>query len=306
MAKTPAFIIIGAMKCATTTLHEQLAAQPGIFMSEPKEPNFFSDEDQFSRGIDWYLNLFSSADSDDICGESSTHYTKLPTYPETVKRLQQYLPNVKLIYVMRHPVDRLISQYIHEWTQKTVSGNLNQALKKRPELYEYSLYSMQLEPYLETFGPENLLPVFFERLKQYPDQELARLCNFIGYSQPAHWQRTLGHRHASQERLRESAWRDAIVNAPVLSDIRQHLVPQSVRNWAKGLWQMRERPQLSEHDRTWLEAKFDEDLAILGNWLDWDLSCRNFNEVVLRQSASWANCVYSKQPVPALHCLDKN
>ena len=54
----PNFIIIGAMKCATTSLHDQLAAQSGIFMSTPKEPNFFSDDDAWRRGLDWYWGLF--------------------------------------------------------------------------------------------------------------------------------------------------------------------------------------------------------------------------------------------------------
>ncbi|MEM8810144.1 MAG: sulfotransferase domain-containing protein [Cyanobacteria bacterium P01_G01_bin.38] len=293
MSNAPDFIIMGAMKCATTTLHEQLEAQAGIFMSEPKEPNFFSDDDQFDRGIDYYQSLFEIASRGDICGESSTHYTKLPTYPSTVKRIYQYLPTVKLIYVMRHPVERLISQYIHEWSQKAISVGLSQALEHHPELYQYSLYSMQLRPYLETFGSENVLPVFLERLKQYPDQEFDRICQFIGYTQPARWQRDLKHQHASRERMRKSAWRDALVNAPILSDIRRHLVPQSTRDWVKGFWQMQQRPRLSDRERAWLEAKFDQDLAILGDWLGRELSCKNFVSATLDSPASW---VHAKVP----------
>ena len=54
MDRLPDFIIIGAMKSATSTLHEQLAVQPGIFMSRPKEPNFFSNDEIVARGLDWY------------------------------------------------------------------------------------------------------------------------------------------------------------------------------------------------------------------------------------------------------------
>ncbi|MEL6605382.1 MAG: sulfotransferase [Cyanobacteria bacterium J06614_10] len=289
MATAPHFIIMGAMKCATTTLHEQLNAQPGVFMSEPKEPNFFSDDDQYQRGFDWYEGLFAAAAPGDICGESSTHYTKLPTYPRAVERLRQYQPDVKLIYVMRHPVDRLISQYIHEWSQKTVSGSLSQALKRRPELYQYSLYSMQLLPYLETFGPDNVLPVFFDRLKQHPQAELTRIGKFIGCPQPAQWQESTGHRHVTKERLRDSAWRDALVNAPVLSSIRQHLVPQSVRDWVKSLWQMQQRPELSADETAWLQEKLDPDLQTLGRWLGLDLRCENFCEVTLAPLTGWVS-----------------
>ena len=85
----PDFIVIGAMKSATTTLHEQLARQPGIFMSRPKEPNFFSDDAIYARGWGWYSSLFQAADLGSLRGESSTHYTKLPTFPRTVERMVQ-------------------------------------------------------------------------------------------------------------------------------------------------------------------------------------------------------------------------
>ena len=83
----PDFIIIGAMKCATSTLHEQLALQPGCFMTSPKEPCFFSDDDVYAQGLDWYGGLFEATPTGARCGESSTHYTKLPTHARTVERM---------------------------------------------------------------------------------------------------------------------------------------------------------------------------------------------------------------------------
>ncbi|MEO0645685.1 MAG: sulfotransferase domain-containing protein [Cyanobacteria bacterium J06650_10] len=276
----PNFVIMGAMKCATTTLHDQLSLQPGVFMTTLKEPLFFSDDDVYARGLDWYLSLFAAAAPDDICGESSTHYTKLPTYPQALTRLQQHAPDVKLIYVMRDPIERLVSQYVHEWSQRAISGALTQAIKRHPELYQYSQYSMQLRPYLEAFGPGCVLPVFFERIKQDPRSELARVGEFIGMKQPAIWQTETAHSHSSRDRLRKSPVRDAIVNAPLLRDIRQNLVPKSVRQWVRGLWQMQERPKISESDRAWLSAKIDPDLALLGEWLGLELSCQNFSSTV--------------------------
>ena len=73
-------MIIGAMKSGTRSLHDQLDLQPGFFMSDPKEPCYFSDDDVFDRGEDWYRGLFSGAGAGDLRGESSTHYTKLPTH----------------------------------------------------------------------------------------------------------------------------------------------------------------------------------------------------------------------------------
>ncbi len=104
MSKLPNFLIIGAMKCATSSLHEQLALQDGIFMTELKEPNFFSNDEEYTKGMSWYLSHFQDAQTEDLAGESSTHYTKLPTYPETITRIQEHLPNAKFIYVIRHPI----------------------------------------------------------------------------------------------------------------------------------------------------------------------------------------------------------
>lgn len=285
----PDFIIVGAMKCATTTLHEQLSAQTGIFMTALKEPQFFSDDDVYAQGLDWYLDLFSAATPDELCGESSTHYTKLPTYPHTIDRLKAYAPNVKLIYIMRDPIERLVSQYVHEWSQRVISSPLSSAIKSHAELHQYSLYSMQLRPYLEAFGPRQVLPVFLERIKQSPEAELARIGRFLALEEPTVWQIETAHRHSSRNRLRRSPLRDAIVNAPVLSDIRQNLVPKSVRRWVKGLWQMQERPELSKRDRTWLAEIINPDLAILGEWLGLEsLTCENFTSVVTQSQPEWA------------------
>jgi hypothetical protein len=284
MSKVPDFIIIGAMKCATSSLHEQLAIQPGIFMSQLKEPNYFSDDDQYAKGWDWYYSHFEPAQENDLCGESSTHYTKLPTYPQTTQRLYHHLPNVKLIYVMRHPIDRLVSQYIHEWTQKVISTDINQAIEQHPELVEYSRYSMQLKPYFDSFGKDRVLPVFFENLCQNPQTELERICDFIGYSGKAKWDEELGTRNRSTERMRKSAWRELVVEAPILKEVRQQLIPKEFRNWVRSWWTMKKKPELTPENYQYLQKIFDEDLAVLGSWIGIKINCDNFKAMVQSNS----------------------
>ncbi|WPF89310.1 sulfotransferase [Cyanobacterium aponinum AL20118] len=279
MNKKPDFLIIGAMKCATSTLHEQLALQSGIFMTKLKEPNFFSNDEIYKQGMTWYLSQFQGAQLTDLCGESSTHYTKLPTYPQTVDRIKVHLPNAKFIYVMRHPIDRLISQYIHEWTQRVINININQAIYDYPELISYSQYTMQLQPFLETFDRERILLVFFERLLQYPQTELERIANFIGYKSSVKWH-DLSAVNVSQERMRKSEWRDFFVEAPILKQIRKKFIPQDFRDWIKSLWMMKEKPQLTQESRKYLKSIFDQDLQILGQWLGVELNCDNYKLLV--------------------------
>jgi hypothetical protein len=283
----PDFMIIGAMKSATSTLHEQLAANSGFFMSRPKEPNFFSDDDVWARGLDWYAELFAAAPSGSLKGESSTHYTKLPTHPHTVDRLATSVRTRRFVYVMRHPVDRLVSHYIHEWSQGVFTESLDAAAEHRHELISYGCYARQLAPWIERFGRASILPVFFERLTASPDAELARIGRFVGHSKTLAWKPELGRQNVSNERLRRSAVRDAIVSSPLLTLLRRRLLPRALRNRIKARWQMRDRPELSASVRVRIERRFDEDLATLGGWLGTPLSCATYRDVVSSRSLEW-------------------
>jgi hypothetical protein len=289
----PDFVIIGAMKCATSTLHSQLEAQPGFCMSRPKEPNFFSDPDQWARGLDWYRGLFAAAAPGDLCGESSTHYTKLPTLPDALPRLKANIPNAKLIYIMRHPIDRLVSHYSHGWLERSIDGPIDSAIERHPELVDYGRYAMQIGPWLDTFGARSVLPVFLERLTLAPQPELERICRFLGYAARPVWNDHLDGENASGNRLRDSRWRDAIVHNPLVTAIRRNFVPQAWRDRIKKGWQMAEKPMLGAQALARVTAVFDEDLTLLGDMLGTRLTCATFKSVVSERALEW-----SKSPRP--------
>lgn len=272
----PDFVIIGAMKCGTSTLHAQLAAQPQFFMSEPKEPNFFSNDEIYAKGEGWYRGLFKNAPAGAIKGESSTHYTKLPTYTETVDRLAALIPNAKFIYVMRDPIDRLISHYIHEWTQGVIKCSIDEAIEKHPELVAYSRYAYQLEPWIARFGRERILTVIFERMTAEPDAELNRITAFLGAKGGVAWKRDLEAQNVSAERIRKFPGYELIVGNPVATFLRRTLVPQTVRDRVKSNLQMRERPQLSAEKIAMLTEIFDRDLEALAPIAGIRISCASF------------------------------
>ena len=147
----PDFIIIGAMKCATSTLAAQLGLQDGVFITTPKEPNFFSDDPVHDRGLGWYSSLFDAAASGDLKGEASTHYTKLATHPDAAARMAAVLENPRLVYLIRDPVARLVSHYMHEWSMGMIRGPLDAALDHHPELVDYGLYARQTRPLRDAF-----------------------------------------------------------------------------------------------------------------------------------------------------------
>ncbi len=288
LGRMPDFIIIGAMKSATSTLHKQLSAQPGIFMSIPKEPNFFSDDPIYKKGLDWYMKLFSEAQEDDICGESSTHYTKLPDYPETLQRLKTAIVNPRLIYVMRHPVDRLISHYMHQWSEGVIACDINQAVERYPELINYSCYSKQLAPVIDAFGRDALMLMLFNDLKTSPQESLERIGSFIGMADPGalRWNWQEGPDNVSKYRIKRFYGYELIINSRPMEWIRRTFVPQEIRDRIKGHLTMGQRPQLSESQLAKVTKVFDQDLKLLSKWLGLELNCRNFNQTSLLTECS--------------------
>ncbi len=286
----PDFVIIGAMKCATSTIHDQLARQAGISMSEPKEPNFFSDEANRAKGLAWYEGLFASMPQGDLRGESSTHYTKLPTYPGCAGRLHEHLPDAKLVYVMRDPIDRIVSQYIHEWSRRVIEGGcpIDEAIERHPILVEYSRYATQLTPYIELFGRGAILPVFFERVMHDPQPELERIASHIGYDQPVRWFED-DAKNASAQRQRRHPALDAVLGIRALQAARRTLLPESLRAKIRSRWTMSQRPQLSPGSIADLHARLDPEMQELGRWLGIELTCATFKRAVTRGEApTWA------------------
>lgn len=287
----PDFVIIGAMKAATSTLHDQLSGVPGLAMSNPKEPCFFSDDDVFARGEDWYEGCFSEAAPGDLRGESSTHYTKLPTLPDACERLHRHRPDARLVYVIRHPVDRLVSHYIHGWTEGWYTRGIEEAIAEDSTLIDYGRYAMQLEPWLERFGPRQLHLVPYDGIRTRPQVEFERVAEFLKVPSEVAWDDAAGPRNASASRLRSSWFNRWFVYPRWATIVRRALVPKSVRNRVRTGQQMTTRPELSDATSRRLESIFDRDLARLSEWLGRDIRCRNFAEATTGEPLGWSESV---------------
>lgn len=259
----PDFLIIGAMKCGTSTLQAQLAAQPGVFMTTPKEPNFFSDDDVYAQGLEWYEKLFADAQPNDLKGEASTHYTKLPTYPNCLARLKASGATPKFIYMIRNPVARTVSHYIHEWTMGNMSGDIDAAFDAHPELVAYSNYAMQIAPYAHAFGADKILLMSLDHLKIEPQAELNRVGAFLGLEGPLVWQEEQAQMNVSADRIRRFPLYRFLVDNPVATTLRRTLVPQGLRDAIKGQLQMQDRPELSPERVKQLQHSFTKDYADL-------------------------------------------
>lgn len=259
----PSFIIAGAMKCGTSTLAGQLGAQPGIFMTNPKEPNFFSDDGVYARGFNWYHKLFAGAAPTDIKGEASTHYTKLPTYPDCIGRMSEALEAPKLIYLIREPVSRAVSHYIHEWTMGMIRVDIDEALDRHPELISYGCYARQLAPYVERYGSHRIHVTALETMERAPQETLREVCRFIGYDGLPQWAAEQERTNVSSERIRRFPAHDLLINNDTARALRRFIVPRPIRDRIKKNRQMTERPAFSPANIARLQDVYAKDHAKL-------------------------------------------
>lgn len=186
------------MKAGTTSLYDWLGLQAEVFVPGIKEPNFFSDGGEWSRGIDWYGSLFQDAASDQCVGEGSVGYTDPSRAAIASSRIASVIPNVRLVFVARDPVERARSHYRHEVLRGHEKLSLTEALATQDSPYaQRSLYFRCLRPYLESFPREQICVVTFESL--FGSDELAwnEIVRFLGLEPRT---RPTSHRNASAER----------------------------------------------------------------------------------------------------------
>lgn len=178
-SRLPDFMIIGAAKGGTTALYQYLNRHPSVFLSTPKEPEFFSRDSEYERGLDWYTGLFSAASSDQLCGEASTTYTRWPHWPYVPERIAEAVPRVRLLYIMRNPVDRAYSHYVHHM-RTGVTMTFEEALQQSSIYLDCSRYMRQIERFLDHFTEEQFCFLLHEELRSRPDTTLDAVQRFLG------------------------------------------------------------------------------------------------------------------------------
>jgi hypothetical protein len=129
--------------------------------------------------VDWYKAQFTGEAK--IYGESSPAYTNHPIYTGVAERIHSLTPHVKLIYLVRDPIERLLSHYIHAYAEGQENRSLDEALIDLDisPYVQRSRYSMQLEQYLKFFPLSRILVVAQEDLYQQQCETLRRVFRFL-------------------------------------------------------------------------------------------------------------------------------
>lgn len=193
-AQLPNFLIIGAMKSGTTSLHRLLAQHPEVYMPEFKEPGLFLEYPAYLKKAQDQLGMtFKSRQQlltylregyrgEKCFGESSTYYTKIPAQGnEAPMNIRTHAPGMKMIYLLRNPYGRMVSHFRYVQSMGAVQGvEFNDFLRQAaPLLVRISSYQFQLSHYLELFPPQQFLILTLEKLQQQPSQVMGEICEFL-------------------------------------------------------------------------------------------------------------------------------
>lgn len=275
--RIPDFFIVGAQRCGTTTLYENLRLHPDVFMSAHKETHYYS-QDRVSVAPDLgirdeaaYLNLFSRAPAAALCGEASPSYL---WHPDVASRIHAQQPNAKIIAILRNPTKRAYSQYqmdladglpaIRFFDLIVREYHQGEKVYGTGHLYvELGMYAAQLKRYINVFGPERVLVLMTSELNKHPVRLFKRIAAFLEIDPEPFGKIDVARVYNQLRMPRFQSLRRALA----LSSMRRayrHLMPANVRRAIRG--QLFVPPPVSEIDPRaveFLDEIYEQDLVEL-------------------------------------------
>jgi len=293
----PTFLIIGAQKAGTSSLYQYLRQHPDVFMASPKEPEFFALEGQTvdhrapkgctpnensSPYTDFaaYKSLFEGSSEYTAVGEASTLYLYSPQAPE---RIQQYVPEARLIAVLRNPVERAYSAYLMAKRSGNEPLSFEDALAKEEKridqdfgyLWRYrdfGRYYEQLKRYTRRFDADQLQIFLLEDLKEEPlgvVREIFRLIRVDPSFEP-----DLSLQHNKGGVPRSSLVSSVLGSQNALKSIIKLVLPAEVRERIRHMVRDANlhKPDLSAKTRQALTKEYEEEILDLQDLIGRDLS----------------------------------
>jgi Sulfotransferase domain len=189
----PDFLIVGAMKAATSAIYDYLGSHPRVIRRYPKELHFFTLH--FEQGLEWYLSQFSPVRQNKqgqplLTGEASPTYLVDPNAPGGIHKL---FPKVKVIASLRNPTDRAISHYYHQVKRvKNETRSIEEAFSEKElekitthrasatkHYIQNGLYAQHLQNWFNVFPREQMLLLNYHALETHPDEFVKQIFMFL-------------------------------------------------------------------------------------------------------------------------------
>lgn len=274
----PQFLIAGAPKCGTTSLAAALALHPDLYLPPIKEVMFFNKEENWKRGLEWYARYF---DGDKICGEATPSYF---ASAKAMQRIRSVLPEVKLIYLMRNPIERAHSHYWFRQRagieRRSMLAVLEAEQQRADAPGNYLLwpgrYTEHLRAFDQSFAAEQLLPLFLEDFKVMEEACFTRVYRFLDVAiVPSSLERRNAARVAKNQTLQRGVL-DWVKSESSAKKVINALLPRTTR---KRLWRgfnqlnskQEARPELTAAEKALLLAYYQADIEQLAQRFDRDL-----------------------------------
>lgn len=300
----PNFLVLGAAKAGTTSLYNYLKQHPQIYLSSHREPNFWgfegescnsgglADEQgskryQFLRKISITNRQLYEAQFDGVVKEKAIgEISPLYLYnPRAARRIHQYKPNIKLITILRNPVERAYSHFVYYLTRgQEPIPDFYQAIKQEEvevkniwyghrHYIRLGFYYSQLEPYFQLFPPDSIKIYLYEEFAQNPTAMLQDLCQFLEIEQQFELDTSVKY---NQSLVPKNKMLHNLLThqSPVKNFLKKLLPPQMtqvVQNFNQQNL-VKVKPFCSPEARNYLISIYEEDILQLQDLIERDLS----------------------------------
>jgi hypothetical protein len=263
-------IIIGAMKCGTSSLYNYLIQDERICPCRTKEPEFFTEHRKMPVKVSMYQDLW---DFDPLIHryviEASTGYAAYPIEANVPVRIAALGISPKFIYLMRDPFDRVESQYNFMYAQNRYKGNLS---IYRESFWSQSDYFLQLAQYLKYFPKESFLLLDFAELAANPESVVRKVYDFIGLDgAPKNGNYGVYNRGTQPYRLQRIARKMKLWLGPLAQ-----FIPRGLSRHIKEIVQKAggkiEKRHLTQEERLYLREKLAVDMDSLQREFGIDVS----------------------------------
>ncbi len=283
----PNFIIFGGHKCASTSLAQLLEQHPEVYLSSRKEPNFFLyDEGETTpngkvNSLESYQHFFQKSNSkvtnQKARGEASISYI---SDEKAAYRLKKLIPNVKLIAILRNPVDRAYSHFLFDFRTNVITDQnikFSQVIaENHQKIIERGRYGKYLNIYHQVFSPEQIKVVLFDDFVANKDELLQDIFRFLEVDD------SFTTKPIPKEAVSGVPKNKQIYNfiyqpnplKSIVTSIIKPFIPAKTRNnlWKKAINQSLKKPKMSLEDRQKLTEIYREDILQLQTLINRDLS----------------------------------
>jgi hypothetical protein len=281
----PNLFIPGAGKSGTSSLHEYLNLHPDIYMSEKKEPHYFSHDNLFYNEKEKYYSLFTDCANFKYRGESSTGYM---LFPNVLERIKSEIDYPKFIFVLRNPIDRCFSHY--NWVKslqaetrrfrEAVKYDMNDELDYRKGFgrgykfyFQGGLYAKYLKKFFDEFGEQNIFIVTTENLRKNRKHTLNSIFDFLELSSMNDIPKIQSNKTKQYNDLvlfynRLKAIKSNFVqnNKPLVDKLKSISLfnkLNSATNKVPKFMKTEKKVYLNDEDRKWLRSLYAEDVQNL-------------------------------------------